>query len=129
MCKRYCRRMIVKIRSRGQERAYGSVTTIRSSSEVASRGEGGGRVVQGEGSREPLQDVGKGDRSGCDEGLRLRTNAEISVMTSPIGKGSINVSTALKSGFLYSSLYFATSSSRAWTAASLAPEALSFSTK
>jgi len=34
-----------------------------------------------------LQDAGKGDCSGCDCGVRLRSNAEISVMTSPIGKG------------------------------------------
>jgi hypothetical protein len=57
---------------------------------------------------EQLQDSGKGDCSGCGCGFRLRTNAEISVMTSPIGKGSMNVSTALKNGFLYSSLYFLT---------------------
>ena len=57
---------------------------------------------------ERLQDVGKGDCSGCSCGFRLRTNAEISVMTSPIGKGSMNVNTALKNGFLYSSLYFRT---------------------
>ena len=57
---------------------------------------------------EQLQDSGKGDCSGCGCGFRLSTNAEISVMTSPIGKGSMNVSTALKNGFLYSSLYFLT---------------------
>ena len=36
---------------------------------------------------EQLQDSGKGDCSGCGCGSRLRTNAENSVMTSPIGKG------------------------------------------
>jgi hypothetical protein len=36
---------------------------------------------------EQLQDSGKGDCSGCGCGFRLRTNAENSVMTSPIGKG------------------------------------------
>jgi hypothetical protein len=36
---------------------------------------------------EQLQDSGKGDCSGCSCGFRLRTNAESSVMTSPIGKG------------------------------------------
>jgi hypothetical protein len=36
---------------------------------------------------EQLQDSGKGDHSGCGCGFRLRTNAENSVMTSPIGKG------------------------------------------
>ena len=36
---------------------------------------------------EQLQDSGKGDCSGCACGFRLRTNAENSVMTSPIGKG------------------------------------------
>jgi hypothetical protein len=36
---------------------------------------------------EKLQDAGKGDCSGCGCGFRLRTNAENSVMTSPIGKG------------------------------------------
>src|SRR5580704_10870747 len=54
---------------------------------------------------EQLQDSGKGDCSGCSCGFRLRTNAESSVMTSPIGKGLMNVNTALKNGFLYSSLY------------------------
>jgi len=58
--------------------------------------------------REQLQDAGEGDCSGCGCGFRLRTSAEMSVMTSPIGKGSMNVSTALKNGFLYSSLYFLT---------------------
>src|SRR5208337_1400524 len=78
---------------------------------------------------ERLQDARKGDRSGSDRGFRLKTNAEISVITSPIGKGSMNVSAALKSGFLYSSLYFLTCSSFAWMAAGFAPEAVSFSTK
>jgi hypothetical protein len=36
---------------------------------------------------ERLQDSGKGDCPGCGCGFRLRTNAENSVMTSPIGKG------------------------------------------
>jgi hypothetical protein len=36
---------------------------------------------------EQLQDSGKGDCSGCSCGFRLRTNAESSAMTSPIGKG------------------------------------------
>jgi hypothetical protein len=57
---------------------------------------------------ERLHDAGKGDCSVCGCGFRLRTNAEISVMPSPIGKGSMNVNTALKNGFLYSSLYFLT---------------------
>jgi hypothetical protein len=57
---------------------------------------------------EQLQDSGKGDCSGCSCGCRLRTNAESSVMTSPIGKGLMNVNTALKNGFLYSSLYLLT---------------------
>lgn len=34
-----------------------------------------------------FQDSGKGNCSGCGCGFRLRTNAEISVMTSPIEKG------------------------------------------
>lgn len=36
---------------------------------------------------EQSQDPGKGDCSGCGCGFRLRTNAENSVMTNPIGKG------------------------------------------
>ena len=36
---------------------------------------------------EQLQDSCKGDCSGCGCGFRLRTNAENSVMPSPIGKG------------------------------------------
>jgi len=36
---------------------------------------------------EQHQDSGTGDRSGFGRGFRLRTNAENSVMTSPIGKG------------------------------------------
>jgi|ERR1700678_1446335 hypothetical protein len=39
------------------------------------------------GWRLKLQDSGKGEHSGCGCGFRLRTNAENSVMTSPIGKG------------------------------------------
>ena len=34
-----------------------------------------------------IQDSGKSECSGCGCGFRLRTNAENSVMTSPIGKG------------------------------------------
>jgi hypothetical protein len=36
---------------------------------------------------EPLQDSGKGDCTACGCGFRLRTDAENSVITSPIGKG------------------------------------------
>jgi hypothetical protein len=54
------------------------------------------------------QDAGKGDCSGCDCGFLLKTAAEISVTTRPIGKGSMNVIAAFSSGFLYSSLYFFT---------------------
>jgi len=36
---------------------------------------------------EQLQDAGKGDCSRCGCGFRLRNNAEISVMTRPIGNG------------------------------------------
>ena len=49
----------------------------------------------GGGRRNKLQDSGKGDCSGCGCGFRLRTNAENSVMTSPIGKGSTNVSSTV----------------------------------
>ena len=54
---------------------------------------------------EQVRDAGKGDCAGGDCGFLLRTAAETSVMTSPIGKGSMNVIAALKSGFSYSSLY------------------------
>jgi hypothetical protein len=58
-------------------------------------------------SPEQIQwDAGKGDAAGCDCGFLLRTAAEISVMTSPIGKGSMNVIAALRSGLSYISLYF-----------------------
>lgn len=53
-----------------------------------------------------VQELGTGDFAGCDCGFLLRTAAEISVTTSPIGKGSMNVIAALNSGFSYSSLYF-----------------------
>jgi len=53
---------------------------------------------------EQAQDAGNGDCAGCDGGFLLRTAAESSVMTSPTGKGSMNVIAALKSGFSYCSL-------------------------
>jgi hypothetical protein len=52
------------------------------------------------------QDAGKGDGAGCDCAFFLRTAAEISVMASPIGKGSMKVISELKSGFSYCSLNF-----------------------
>src|SRR5215471_12464240 len=79
--------------------------------------------------RNSFQDAGSGDCSDCGCAFLLRTNEEISVITSPIGKGSMNVRAALKRGFLYSSLYFLTCSSFVWMVAGLAPDAVSFSTK
>jgi len=52
------------------------------------------------------EDAGKGDCAGCDCGFFLKTAAEIKVITKPIGKGSMNVISALKKGLSYSSLYF-----------------------
>src|SRR5580700_1679954 len=72
-------------------------------------------------------DAGKGDGAGCNCGFFLRTAAESTVMTSPTGKGSMKVISELKSGFLYCSLNFFSCSTCTWTAAGLAPEALSFS--
>jgi len=66
-------------------------------------------TILGSTSARAPQDAGKGDCSGCACRFRLRNAAEIRVMTSPIGKGSMNVSAAFRKGFLYSSLYFATS--------------------
>ena len=67
------------------------------------------RGEEGADSPELIQwDAGKGDAAGCDCGFLLRTAAEISVMTSPIGKGSMNVIAALRSGLSYISLYFFT---------------------
>src|SRR5882724_2608583 len=83
---------------------------------------------EGADSPEQIQwDAGKGDCAGCDCGFLLRTAAEISVMASPIGKGSMNVIAALRSGLSSISLYFFTCSICAWMAARPAPEALSFS--
>jgi hypothetical protein len=50
------------------------------------------RGEEGTDSPEQIQwDAGKGDGAACDRGFLLSTAAEISVMTSPTGKGSINV--------------------------------------
>jgi hypothetical protein len=49
-------------------------------------------------------DAGKG--ASCDCGFLLSTAAEISVMTSPTGKGSINVIARLERGFSSGSMYF-----------------------
>jgi hypothetical protein len=64
------------------------------------------RGEDGADSPEQIQwGAGQGDAAGCDCGFLLRTAAEISVMTSPIGKGSTNVIAALRSGLSYISLY------------------------
>jgi hypothetical protein len=52
------------------------------------------------------QDAGKGDAAGRDCAFFLRTAAEISVMASPTGKGSMKVNSELMSGFLNCSLRF-----------------------
>ena len=64
------------------------------------------QVVPGNPIFQFAQDAGKGDCAGCT--FLFRTAAEIRVMTSPIGKGSMNVIAALRNGLSYSSLYFFT---------------------
>lgn len=53
-----------------------------------------------------VQQVGNGDCAGCDCGFFFSTPAEIGVITSPIGKGSMKVIAAFRNGSPYSSLYF-----------------------